>query len=127
MVKYVLQSLSNFLRLSLIEEKNARGGAKVLSRGFGPSRDKPIRKTGEPLQVNQAINGIKAEVEEAIGRRCIVKADKGRKRIITKKGVIENAFEDVFTVRINNEFDVERTVSFTYTDVLTSTVQLTVF
>ena len=92
------------------------------------SRDhKPIRKTGEPLQVNQAINGIKAEVEEAIGRRCIVKADKGRKRIITKKGIIENAFDDVFTVRINNDFDVERTVSFTYTDVLTSTVQLTVF
>lgn len=79
------------------------------------------------MQENNMIESIRKEVEENIGRKVLVKADKGRKRIITKEGIIENAFEDVFTVRINNEFDVERTVSYTYTDVLTSTVKLTVF
>lgn len=74
---------------------------------------------------NQTLNSIKCEVEENIGRRVVLKADKGRKRIITKEGIIQNAFEDVFTVRINNEFDVERTVSYTYADILTSTVTLT--
>nr|WP_072515136.1 Veg family protein [Ndongobacter massiliensis] len=75
---------------------------------------------------NQTLNSIKCEVEENIGRRVVLKADKGRKRIITKEGIIDNAFKDVFTVRINNEFDVERTVSYTYADILTSTVTLTI-
>ncbi|MDD7434275.1 MAG: Veg family protein [Peptoniphilaceae bacterium] len=72
------------------------------------------------------IHSIKEEVEQNIGRRVLLKADKGRKRIVIKEGIIENAFDDVFTVRICNEFDVERTVSYTYTDVLTSTVKLTI-
>ncbi len=79
------------------------------------------------MQANNMIDSIRSEVEEYIGRRVVVKADKGRKRIITNEGVIENAFDDVFTVRINNEFDVERTVSYSYTDVLTSTVKLTIY
>ena len=78
------------------------------------------------MQANNMINSIRNEVEEHIGRRVILKADKGRKRIVTNEGIIENAFDDVFTVRINNEFDVERTVSYSYTDVLTSTVKLTI-
>lgn len=82
---------------------------------------------GDLLQANNMIDSIRSEVEEYIGRRVVVKADKGRKRIITNEGVIENAFDDVFTVRINNEFDVERTVSYSYTDVLTSTVKLTIY
>ncbi len=81
---------------------------------------------GDYVQENNIINQIKSEVEENIGRRVVLRADKGRKRIITKEGVIENAFDDVFTVRINNEFDVERIASYTYIDVLTSTVKLTI-
>lgn len=73
------------------------------------------------------IQSIKSEVEQYIGRRVVVRADKGRKRIVTKEGIIENAFDDVFTVRISNQFDLERVVSYTYTDVLTSTVKLTVY
>lgn len=81
---------------------------------------------GDYLLDNNKLNAIKNEVEENIGRRVILKADKGRKRIVTKRGIIENAFKDVFTIRINNEFDMERTVSYTYTDILTETVTLTI-
>lgn len=79
------------------------------------------------MQANNMIDSIRSEVEENIGRRVVVKADKGRKRIITNEGIIENAFDDVFTVRINNEFDEERTASYSYSDILTSTVRLTVY
>lgn len=79
------------------------------------------------MQENSMIQSIKQEVEQNIGRKVVLKADKGRKRIITKEGIIENAFDDVFTVRIINEFDMERVVSYTYTDVLTSTVKLTIY
>lgn len=70
------------------------------------------------------LDSIKNEVFDSIGKKVIVKADKGRKRIITKEGIIEDAFQSVFTVRIQNEFDIERTVSYTYSDILTSTVEL---
>ncbi|WP_071705284.1 Veg family protein [Murdochiella vaginalis] len=79
------------------------------------------------MQENSLIQAIRSEVEQNIGRTVVVRADKGRKRIVTKEGIIENAFEDVFTVRISNAFEMERTVSYTYTDVLTSTVKLTVY
>ncbi len=69
---------------------------------------------------------IRQEVQDALGRHVVVRADKGRKRIVTKEGILENAFEDVFTVRVTNSFDVERTVSYTYTDVLTGTVKMTI-
>ncbi len=73
------------------------------------------------------MDAIRREVEEAIGRRVVVKADKGRKRIVTNEGVIDNAFEDVFTVRITNNFGDERVVSYTYTDMLTSNVKMTIY
>ena len=67
---------------------------------------------------------LKNQVQENIGKKVIIKADKGRNKIITKTGIIENVFPSLFTIRIINEFDQERTVSYTYTDLLTSTVQL---
>lgn len=72
------------------------------------------------------LQSIRNEVEENIGKRVVLKADKGRKRIVTNEGVIEDAFDEVFTIRINNSFDIERTVAYSYSDVLTSTVKLTV-
>ena len=60
-----------------------------------------------------------------MGKEVILKADMGRKRVKTKTGVIVDAFPSVFTVKVNNEFDVERTISYTYSDILTSQVKLT--
>lgn len=78
------------------------------------------------MKENRTLDSIKNEVKENVGKRVILKADRGRKRIITREGVIEDAFGEVFTVRVNNDFNVERTVSYTYTDILTSTVKLTI-
>ncbi|MDO5755424.1 MAG: Veg family protein [Tissierellia bacterium] len=76
------------------------------------------------MQKMDNLMGLKAEIKENIGKDVIVKADKGRNKIITKKGVIEDAFPSLFTVKVTNEFQNERTVSFTYSDLLTSTVVL---
>ena len=73
---------------------------------------------------HKSVQDIRDEVRSNVGKEVILKADMGRKRIITKTGVIVNAFPSVFTVKVNNDFDVERTVSYTYSDILTSTVKL---
>lgn len=78
------------------------------------------------MQENVLMKSIRDEVKENLGKKVQVKADKGRKRIVVKKGVLENAFEDVFTVRVVNEFGLKRVISFTYKDILTSTVKLTI-
>ncbi|HHX67244.1 MAG: Veg family protein [Miniphocaeibacter sp.] len=67
---------------------------------------------------------LKNQVQKNIGKKVVVKADKGRNKIITKTGIIENVFPSLFTIKVVNEFDQERTVSYTYTDLLTSTVEL---
>ncbi|MDO4779107.1 MAG: Veg family protein [Tissierellia bacterium] len=76
------------------------------------------------MKKSEALAAIRSEVEENIGKKVLLKADKGRKRIITREGFIENAFPSLFTVRVNNDFDDSRTVSYTYSDVLTSTVKI---
>ncbi len=73
----------------------------------------------------RSVHDIRKEVENSVGKEVILKADMGRKRVKTKTGVIVDAFPSVFTVNVNNEFDVERTISYTYSDILTSTVKLT--
>lgn len=70
------------------------------------------------------LNEIRRRVEDNLGKEVILKANKGRKRIVTKKGILVDAYPSVFTVKIENEFESIRTVSYSYTDVLTSTVEL---
>ena len=72
----------------------------------------------------KSVDDIRQEVQKNIGKEVILKADMGRKIIKTRTGVIVDAFPSVFTVRVNNDFDVERTVSYSYSDILTSTVEL---
>ncbi|MDY6065977.1 MAG: Veg family protein [Finegoldia sp.] len=76
------------------------------------------------MQEINDLNTIKSRVKDNIGKDVIVETDKGRNKIVTNKGIIEEAFPSLFTVRITNDYDSERTISYTYSDILTSTVKL---
>ncbi|NLJ78062.1 MAG: Veg protein [Tissierellia bacterium] len=69
---------------------------------------------------------IQDEIEGCIGKRVILKANKGRKRTTTREGILEEAYPSLFVVRICNQFDSVRRVSYTYSDILTGTVEVTV-
>ena len=69
---------------------------------------------------------IKDQLEDCIGKKVILKANKGRKKTTVKEGILESAYPSLFVVRIANEYDSIRRVSYTYSDVLTSTVEVTV-
>jgi uncharacterized protein Veg len=73
-----------------------------------------------------SITKIRKDLEEYIGKTVILKANKGRKRITVKEGILESAYPNLFVVKISNEYDSTRRVSYTYSDVLTSTVEVTV-
>ncbi len=73
-----------------------------------------------------SVTRIRKDLEQCIGRRVILKANKGRKRTTTKEGILESAYPSLFVVKIANEYDSVRRVSYTYSDILTSTVEVTV-
>ncbi|WP_374212455.1 Veg family protein [Tissierella sp. MB52-C2] len=70
--------------------------------------------------------GIRKDIEKYIGKKVILRANKGRKRTVVRDGILEAAYPNLFVVRICNEYDSSRKVSYTYTDILTGTVEVTV-
>lgn len=73
-----------------------------------------------------SVTKIRKDLEGCIGKTVILRADKGRKRIVTRQGILESAYPNLFVVKISNEFNSTRRVSYTYSDILTSTVEVTV-
>lgn len=74
----------------------------------------------------RALADIKKDLESFVGSRVKLKANKGRNRIVEREGVLESIYPNIFVVKIN-ERKVERRVSYSYADVLTSTVELFVY
>ncbi|HHY24293.1 MAG TPA: Veg protein [Clostridiaceae bacterium] len=69
---------------------------------------------------------IKRNIETCIGERVQLKSNKGRKKFFIREGVIENTYPSIFTIRFENEYEMTRRVSYSYTDVLTNAVELVV-
>ena len=72
------------------------------------------------------VDMIKNELSEHIGKSVIVKANRGRKRIVTRKGILKSVYPSLFVVTISSEGLADRNISFTYSDVLTSTVKIAI-
>lgn len=69
---------------------------------------------------------IKRNIETCIGERVQLKSNKGRKKFFIREGIIENTYPSIFTIRFENEYEMTRRVSYSYTDVLTNAVELVV-
>lgn len=69
---------------------------------------------------------IKKNIETCIGERVQLRSNKGRKKFFIREGVIENTYPSIFTIRFENEYETTRRVSYSYTDVLTNTVEVIV-
>ncbi|UTR12436.1 Veg family protein [Evansella sp. LMS18] len=68
---------------------------------------------------------IKRSLDENVGKRITIQANGGRRKTIERSGLLEGTYPSVFTIKLDqDEYAVER-VSYSYTDVLTETVKLT--
>jgi len=76
------------------------------------------------LATKETLSIIKRNVQDCIGEKVVLKTNKGRKKVLVKEGVLEEVYSNIFIVRINNGLDSERTVSYSYSDVLTETVEI---
>ncbi|MFO7151905.1 MAG: Veg family protein [Bacillota bacterium] len=67
---------------------------------------------------------IKKSIEPYVGKRVRIKANRGRKKIFEQEGILEKVYPSIFVVRVEETPDSVRRVSYTYSDILTETVQL---
>lgn len=65
---------------------------------------------------------IKRDIESHVGEKVILKANGGRRKVLVNNGTLEKTYESIFVIRL--ESDKQRTVSYSYSDVLTKTVQI---
>lgn len=70
---------------------------------------------------------IRQNIENCIGEKVQLKANKGRKKSFIKEGVLENTYPSIFIVKFENDFETTRRVSYSYTDVLTNAVELFIY
>ncbi len=70
----------------------------------------------------KTIANIKRDIETHIGDKVTLRANGGRKKVLVNDGVLESAYPSIFVIRLEN--DTQRTVTYSYSDVLTKTVQL---
>ena len=89
---------------------------------FRQNATRTVTKVAEEMNT---IQQIKLDLELSIGKRVKLKANRGRKQILEAEGVIENTYPKIFIVKLDKSHSVRR-VSYTYADVLTKTVELTV-
>ncbi|TQQ84511.1 hypothetical protein EXD82_05845 [Peptacetobacter hominis] len=75
----------------------------------------------------QTLDKIRESLEKHLGKRILLKANKGRKQIVTKRGVLEKVYPSVFVVRIEDGRNDDSRISYSYSDLLTSNVKLRVF
>lgn len=84
-----------------------------------------INKEGDPLIKRNTLDQIKENVAVHIGEKVRLKANKGRKKTTIREGILENAYPSIFVVKIEGGYNSVRRVSYSYSDILTETVEVT--
>ena len=70
------------------------------------------------------ISNLKTDILDKVGQKIIVKGTLGRSRQFEKEATLEKAYPNIFVVRYEEN---NRNVTYSYTDVLTRTVEVDVF
>ena len=68
---------------------------------------------------------VRSDIQKIIGSKVRLETNKGRHKSVVNRGVVSNVYPSIFTVQLSEGPDTTRKLSFSYTDVLTNTVEIT--
>lgn len=68
---------------------------------------------------------IKKSLECHLGKRLQLKANGGRKKTMECEGVLSETYRAIFVVELDQEDNAQKRVSYSYTDILTESVEIT--
>ncbi len=72
------------------------------------------------------VGTVRKAVNKHIGSKVMVRCNLGRHKVDVTKGIITETFPSIFLITVENESEnTSQTVSYSYTDVLTKDVQIT--
>ncbi len=77
------------------------------------------------MATKEVLVEIKQTLDDFVGTKVKLKSFKGRNRVVEREGVLECTYPNIFVVKLD-EKRTQRRISFSYTDVLTESVELTV-
>jgi uncharacterized protein Veg len=81
---------------------------------------------GVGLAPKSVLAEIKKDLESHIGEKIKLKANKGRKKVMEREGVLEKTYPSIFIIKIDEADAGERRISYSYADLLTESVELVV-
>lgn len=70
------------------------------------------------------IANLKTDIDQIIGQKIIIKGSLGRCKTFEKEATIQKAYPNLFVIKYEED---EGSVTYSYTDVLTRTVEVDVF
>lgn len=72
-------------------------------------------------------NRIRASVRQQCGSRVLIQLDRGRNKIDIQKGVIQKAYPSVFTILVQDQHEANppQLLSFSYNDIITKDIRMT--
>lgn len=73
-----------------------------------------------------ALVEIKRTLDDHIGQKILLKANGGRRKTVERVGVLEETYPSVFIVKLDQDQHAFKRVSYSYADILTESVELTV-
>lgn len=66
---------------------------------------------------------VKKNIEGCVGQKVLLRGSLGRNKSFEKEGTLVNTYPNIFVVKMD---DSNRNVTYSYTDVLTKTVELNI-
>lgn len=72
---------------------------------------------------NTMLDAIKKDLDSFVGQRVTLKANRGRRKIMQREGVLEKTYPNIFVIRVDGEHNPRR-ISYSYADILTETVEI---
>ncbi|WP_138496093.1 biofilm formation stimulator Veg [Paenibacillus pinistramenti] len=74
-----------------------------------------------------ALSDIKHSLDAYVGQRITLRANGGRRKMVERTGVLEETYPSVFIVKLDEEQETSKRVSYSYADILTETVEISLF
>jgi len=68
---------------------------------------------------------VRNDIQRIIGSKVRLETNKGRHKSVISKGIVSNVYPSIFTVQLSGDKGSARKLSFSYTDVLTNAVEIT--
>lgn len=71
------------------------------------------------------VGHVRTDIQKIIGSKVRLETNKGRHKSVVSRGIVANVYPSIFTILLNDGSEPARKLSFSYTDVLTNTVEIT--